>query len=149
MLGYKALISEQHYGLSAEALEDCILCFIPKEDFMQLLKPGSDFYLDLLQTVCSEAGEMSAKMTEMAQRSVRQRLAITLLMLKDTYGLEQDSRGEIEINLTREDLANIVGTATESLIRLLNEFKKESLIETSGRKIKVINPQGLMAASRR
>lgn len=149
MLGYKALISEQHYGLSAEALEDCILCFIPKEDFMQLLKPGSAFYLDLLQTVCSEAGEMSAKMTEMAQRSVRQRLAITLLMLKDTYGLEQDAMGEIEINLTREDLANIVGTATESLIRLLNEFKKESLIETSGRKIKVINPQGLMAASRR
>jgi CRP/FNR family transcriptional regulator len=149
LLGYKALISEQHYALSAEALEDCALCFVPKEDFMSLLKPGSSFYFELLQAVCAEAGDIATKMTEMAQRSVRQRLALSLLMLKDTYGLEQDAQGEIEINLSREDLANIVGTATESLIRLLNEFKKEDLIETAGRKIRVKDSKGLLVASRR
>lgn len=149
LLGYKALISDQHYHLSAEALDDCVVCFIPKQDFLELLKPGGSFYLNILQAVCEENGEMASKMTEMAQRSVRQRAALSLLMLKDTYGIEQDEEGEIEINLTREDLANIVGTATESLIRLLNEFKKENLIETKGRKIRIINTQGLLLASKR
>jgi CRP/FNR family transcriptional regulator len=149
LLGYKALIGDQHYGLSAEALDDCVVCFIPKEDFIQLLRPGTSFYMDILRAVCEENAEMANKMTEMAQRSVRQRVAITLLMLKETYGLEQDQEGDIEINLTREDLANIVGTATESLIRLLNEFKKEGLIETVGRKIRILKPEQLLIASKR
>ena len=148
LLGYKALISEQHYAHSAQALEDCVVCFIPKEDFLKLLEPGSKFYMDLLKAVCSEHEEVSARMTEMAQRSVRQRLALTLIMLKDTYGVEQDVEGTIEINLTREDLANIVGTATESLIRLLNQFKKDGLISSSGRKIKIVNTDGLIQAAR-
>lgn len=149
LLGYKALISEQHYVLSGEALDDCVVCFIPKEDFLKLLKPGSAFYMEVLKAVCAENGIIANRMTEMAQRSVRQRLALSLLMLKDTYGLENDREGEIEINLTREDLANIVGTATESLIRLLNEFKREGLIETKGRKIRILDAQSLFAASRR
>lgn len=149
LLGYKALISDQHYNLSAEALDDCVVCFVPKEDFMELLKPGGSFYMDILQAVCEESGVMASKMTELAQRSVRQRAALTLLMLKDTYGIEHELEGEIEINLTREDLANIVGTATESLIRLLNEFKKENLIETKGRKIRILDPKGLLLASKR
>ena len=105
--------------------------------------------MDILKAVCEENGLMAEKMTEMAKRSVRQRVALTLLMLRDTYGIEQGQEGEIEINLTREDLANIVGTATESLIRLLNEFKKDELIETQGRKIRILDPQGLAHASQR
>jgi len=148
LLGYKALISEQHYAHSAQALEDCVVCFIPKEDFLKLLEPGSEFYMDLLKAVCSEHENISARMTEMAQRSVRQRLALALIMLKDTYGVEQGVEGSIEINLTREDLANIVGTATESLIRLLNQFKKDNLISSSGRKIKIEDTEGLIRAAR-
>ena len=88
-------------------------------------------------------------MTQMAQLSVRQRLAVALLMLKDTYGIEQKEAGEVEINLSREDLSNIVGTATESLIRLLNEFKKEELIVTKGRKIRILDAPGLLTVSSR
>jgi CRP/FNR family transcriptional regulator len=149
LLGYKALISDQHYNLSAEALDECLICFVPKEDFLELLKPGGQFYMDVLKAVCEENGLMASKMTEMAQRSVRQRAALTLLMLKDTYGIEQNEEGEIEINLTREDLANIVGTATESLIRLLNDFKKEELIETKGRRIRILDAPGLVQVSKR
>lgn len=149
LLGYKALISEHHYRHSAEALEDCIVCFVPKDDFLSLLDGDSIFYMDLLRAVCEEHSEISERITQMAQRSVRQRLALTLLMLKDTYGIEHDLKGEIEINLSREDLSNIVGTATESLIRLLNEFKKENLIETKGRKIKVLDAQSLALAAQR
>lgn len=149
LLGYKALLSEHHYEQTAEAVDDCVVCFVAKEDFLSLLRPDSKFYMDLLKKVCEENSDMADKMTRMAQQSVRQRLALSLIMLKDTYGIESGTDGEIEINLTREDLANIVGTATESLIRLLNEFKKEEFIETKGRKIKVINPEGLIVASRR
>lgn len=149
LLGYKAMISEHHYEQTAEALDDCIVCFVAKDDFLSLLRPNTAFYMDLLKKVCDENAEMANKMTQMAQQSVRQRLALSLIMLKDTYGIEQGTQGNIEINLTREDLANIVGTATESLIRLLNEFKKEELIETQGRKIRVLNADGLMMASRR
>lgn len=149
LLGYKALLSEHHYEQTAEAVDDCVVCFIAKEDFLSLLRPDTNFYMDLLKKVCEENTDMADKMTRMAQQSVRQRLALSLIMLKETYGIESGSEEEIEINLTREDLANIVGTATESLIRLLNEFKKEAFIETKGRKIRVINPDGLIHASRR
>ncbi len=149
ILGYKSLLSDQLYQLTAEALDDCMVCFVPKDDFLLMVRPGTKFYLDLLQHVCSEANVMAMKMTQLAQQSVRQRLALTLLMLKDTYGIEQETKGEIEINLSREDLANIVGTATESLIRLLNDFKKEGLIETVGRKIKILEPKELLLVSRR
>jgi CRP/FNR family transcriptional regulator len=148
LLGYKALLSDEHYSLTAEALDDCVVCFTPKDDFLSLLKPGGSFYIDILKAVCKENGLMASKMTEMAQRSVRQRAALSLLMLKDTYGLEHEQEGEIEINLTREDLANIVGTATESLIRLLNDFKKENFISTQGRKIRILDSEGLLRASR-
>jgi len=148
LLGYKALLSEQHYAQTAEALDDCIVCFVAKEDFLSLLHPDSSFYMDLLKAVCDENSQMAEKMTRMAQQSVRQRLALTLVMLKETYGIEQDTDGDIEINLTREDLANIVGTATESLIRLLQGFKKDGLIETRGRKIRVLDTEGLIATSK-
>ena len=149
LLGYKALLSDQLYNQSGEALDDCIVCFVPKEDFLSLIRPGNKFYADILKMVCAENNELANKMTQLAQQSVRQRLAISLLMLKDTYGLEHESEGEIEINLSREDLANIVGTATESLIRLLHDFKEEGLIETAGRKIRVLKPQGLIQAAKR
>jgi CRP-like cAMP-binding protein len=79
-----------------------------------------------------------------AQKSVRERLAATLLMLKETYGLESDQSELIDIALSREDLANIIGTATETVIRLLSDFKQNKLIAFEGKKIKVLNQQALV-----
>lgn len=147
ILGYKAMISEETYPVTAETLEDCTICFLPKSDFLNLLSDSPAFNQKLLQAVCHEIGVMSDSMTNLAQKSVRERLAVTLLMLKDTYGVEGESEA-VEINLTREDLANIVGTATETLIRLLHDFKEEDLIESKGRKILVKNTKGLVKAAR-
>jgi len=147
VLGYKAMISEEHYPVTAETLEDCTICFVPKNDFLSLLTENPGFNRKLLQTVCQELGIMSEKLTNLAQKSVRERLAITLLMLKETYGIEGEENEPVEINLTREDLANIVGTATETLIRLLHDFKEENLISTKGRKINVENSKGLVKAA--
>ncbi|WP_143960800.1 Crp/Fnr family transcriptional regulator [Litoribacter populi] len=146
VLGYKAMIGEETYPVTAETLEDCTICFVPKSDFLTLLSDNPNFNKKLLQAVCQEIGVMSEKLTNLAQKSVRERLAITLLMLKDTYGIDGDKE-PVEINLTREDLANIVGTATETLIRLLHDFKEENYISTKGRKIKVDDVKGLVRAA--
>ncbi|MBS9523300.1 Crp/Fnr family transcriptional regulator [Litoribacter ruber] len=146
VLGYKAMIGEETYPVTAETLEDCTICFVPKNDFLSLLTDNPNFNKKLLQAVCQEIGVMSEKLTNLAQKSVRERLAITLLMLKDTYGIDGDKE-PVEINLTREDLANIVGTATETLIRLLHDFKEENYISTKGRKIKVEDVKGLVRAA--
>ncbi len=78
------------------------------------------------------------RLADMAQKPVRERLAETLLILKEFFGLEADGI-TLDISLTREDLAHIVGTATETVIRFLSEFKHENLIDIKGRKIRIIN----------
>ncbi len=143
LLGYKALLSEEIYNVSAEAIEDTNVCFIPKEDFLLLVRENIPLQSKLLKAACRELGAMPGQITDMAQKPVRERVASTLLMLKDTYGIEGHDDGAVEINLTREDLAGIVGTATETLIRALSDFKEEGLIESAGRKIRVINAKGL------
>ncbi len=147
VLGYKAMISEEEYTVTAETLEDCSICFLPKSDFLQLVNDSAPFNKRLMQSICHELGVMSDKLTNLAQKTVRERFAITLLLLNDTYAMEGTEAEEVEINLTREDLANIVGTATETLIRLLHDFKEEGLIETRGRKIVVKNVKGLTKAA--
>ena len=144
LLGYKALIAEETYTVSAETLEDCTICFLPKSTFLQTLQESPEFNRRIMKQVCHELGLMTENLTNQAQRTVRERLAITLLKLKDTYGMDAHDDGPIEINLTRDDLANMVGTATETLIRLLHEFKDDHLISTQGRTIRIENPSGLV-----
>jgi len=144
LLGYKAMLAEESYTVSAETLEDCTICFLSKPNFLQALSESSDLNHQIMKQVCHELGVMTENLTDQAQRTVRERLAITLLKLRDTYGMDYSDNGPVEINLTREDLANIVGTATETLIRLLQEFKQDNLISTKGRKIKIDSPDGLI-----
>lgn len=144
LLGYRAMISEDLYPVTAEALEEVKVCFIPKSEFMKLIDESHEFVMMLLKDACHELGDMTGMMTTLAQKSVRERLAVTLLMLNRIYEEDSPEGEEIEINLTREDLANIVGTATETVIRLLHDFKEEELIRTSGRKITVLEPDRLV-----
>lgn len=144
LLGYRAMIGEDLYPVTAEALEDVQVCFIPKSEFTRLLDESQDFVRMLLREACHELGGMTESLTNLAQKSVRERLAVTLLMLKDTYFDEKRPNDPSEINLTREDLANIVGTATETIIRLLHDFKEEKLIQTNGRKILVLDADRLV-----
>lgn len=144
MLGYRALISDERYPVTAEALEEVKLCIIPKTEFKRLMTESAEFSNQILKEACHELGEMTQYITNLAQKSVRQRLAVTLLKLKDIYQKPSENGEEGFINLTREDLANFVGTATETVIRLLHDFKEEKLVETQGRKIKVMDADALV-----
>ncbi|WP_188463732.1 cyclic nucleotide-binding domain-containing protein [Marivirga lumbricoides] len=142
-LGYRALLSGENYNSSATILEEAKVCFIPKSSFKELIGKDTNFQNRLMQAVCHDLGIMEQKMADMANKTVRQRLATTLLMLKNSYGIDGDEKTEIDIALTREDLAQVVGTATETVIRLLSEFKKDNLIDIKGKKIAVLDEEGL------
>ncbi len=143
-LGYRALLGEEHYAASATILEDAKVCFIPKESFMQLLSTDSNLYRKLMKAVCHELGIMEEKVTSLSQKTVRERLAGTLLMLKKTYGIEGENNSkQLDIALSREDIASIVGTATETVIRLLSEFKRDGFISLEGKKIRVLDAKAL------
>ena len=143
ILGYRAILSEEYYSASSTVLEEASICFIPKEDFLELLSKKPFFFQRVVRSVCHELGIMREKIADLAQKSVRERLAGNLLMLKETYGVDGVDSTLIDISLSREDLANIVGTATETVIRLLSEFKRDGLIELDGRKIKILKPREL------
>jgi CRP-like cAMP-binding protein len=143
LLGYRALLSEEHYAASATVIEDAGICFIPKEDFVGVLQKSPAFSTRIIKAVCHELGVMEEKLADLASKSVRERLAGSLLMLKETYGVEGGESTLINIALSREDLANIVGTATETVIRLLSDFKSDGLISIEGKKIKVLKAKEL------
>jgi CRP/FNR family transcriptional regulator len=138
VIGYRALLSGDRYGASAVALEDTQVCFIPKEFFITLLKNDSSLALEMMRVLSDELHKTELKLTHLAQKPVRERMAETLLMIKETYGYEKDGT-TLDVRLSREEIANLVGTATESTIRVLSEFKKDNIVELDGKKIKIIN----------
>lgn len=142
-LGYRALLSEEFYQATATVLEDAKICFIPKESFFEVLQKNPTFMRKVVKAVCHEMGLLEGRLAELAHKSVRERLAANLLMLKETYGMEGEGSTLIDLALSREDLASIVGTATETVIRLLSEFKTDGLITFEGKKIRVLDPKKL------
>jgi CRP/FNR family transcriptional regulator len=144
-IGYRALISEEFYSASATVIEEAAICYVPKADYLKILNTNPQFFKKMMKKLSDDLGIMEQRLVTIAQKSVRERLAATLLMLKETYGMEGEEKSTlIDIALSREDLANIIGTATETVIRLLSEFKNQELISLQGKKIKVLNPQGLL-----
>jgi CRP/FNR family transcriptional regulator, polysaccharide utilization system transcription regulator len=144
IIGFRSVLSGELACTTAKVIEDSRLCFIPGDTFIQLFKQNGEFSMDLMQLACKELGEANAYITDIAQKTVRERLAEILILLKDNFDL--DNEQFLQITLTREELANIVGTATESVIRLLSEFKSDKLIELHGRRIKLLDIQGLKKA---
>lgn len=141
IIGFRSVLNGETACSTTKVVEDAILCFIPTELLYHFIKTNSDFSLKLLQLVCKELGESNSFLTDIAQKTVRERLAEVLIHLIGIFGL--DNEKNIQVSLTREELANMVGTATESVIRLLSEFKSDKLIELNGRKIKVLDISGL------
>jgi len=141
IIAYRSVLSNEVACTSAKVIEDSQVCFIPAEILISLVKSNSTYALELLKLACHELGEANSFITDIAQKTVRERLAEILLLLVHDFGL--DEQNYLQISLTREELANIVGTATESVIRLLSEFKSDKLVELTGRKIRVLDKKGL------
>jgi CRP/FNR family transcriptional regulator, polysaccharide utilization system transcription regulator len=141
LIGFRSVLSKELACTTAKVIDDASACFIPADTFIYLIKSNGNFALELLQLTCRELREANEYITDIAQKTVRERLAEILIRLQNDFGLDKNK--VLQISLTREELANIVGTATESVIRLLSEFKQDRLIDLIGRKIIILNETGL------
>jgi CRP/FNR family transcriptional regulator, polysaccharide utilization system transcription regulator len=137
IIAYRSLLSQELACTTAKVIEEGVLCHIPYKTLLYLIQNNWQFSHHMLQIVCRELREANSYITDIAQKTVRERLAEVLLLLKEDFDL--DNQNTLQISLTREELANMVGTATESVIRLLSEFKQDHLIALQGRKIKFLD----------
>ncbi len=138
LMGYRALLSGDRYSASAVVMEDSGICFIPKELFMGVLQKDGVLSMEIMKLLSDDLRKAETSITHLAQKPGRERLAEALLFIKETYGFEDDGK-TIDLKITREELANIVGTATETTIRLLSELKNEGVLQLEGKKIAILN----------
>jgi len=138
--GYISLLEDTDQPDSAVALEDSELVYVPKEEFVNLLNRNQEVASQFIRLLANRVTEREQQLLSMAYHSLRRRVADTLLRLSRQL---TDQGQEPVIQLSRDDLASIVGTATESLIRTLSEFKQDKLIEIVDGHIRVVNPDGL------
>ena len=139
--GYSTILENKPYAESAMALEDSEVCLIPKEEFFSLLYSNKDVAKKFISMLSNNLLAMEERLIDLAYNSVRKRVAQSLMLLKEKY--EKEGVDIFNMSISREDLANIVGTSKESVIRTLSDFKEEGLIEIKGSNIKVINSDRL------
>jgi len=135
LLGYHAILAEDRYPDSAATLEESRIAFIPKEDFLDALDQSEVLGRRLLKTLSHEFAVLANSLSMFAQKSVRERLALQLVVLREKYKVNFQTGMPVEINMSRDDLASLVGTARENVVRVLTEFKESGILKTKGRKI--------------
>lgn len=146
VLGYRSLLGGERYQASAVAIADTAVCFVPRDTFFDAVKSSPGLSLQIIRTLALELGKAEQTITDLAQKPVRERLAESLLFLKETYGFEEDG-ATLDVVLSREDIANLVGTATETAIRLLSELRHEAIVEFVGKKIRLLDMPRLIRAA--
>lgn len=137
LIGYHAALSEERFPDSAATLEKSVIAFIPKDAFLAVLEQSPVLNARLLKLLSHEFTVFVNNLTLFSQRSVRERFALQLIVLREKYKPIHETNAPAEINLSREDLANLVGTRRENIVRILSEFKEQGILETKGRKITV------------
>jgi CRP-like cAMP-binding protein len=144
LIGYHAILSEDRYPDSAATLEESTITFIPKDDFLLVLHQSDSLSKRLLKTLSHEFAVLINGLTLFGQRSVRERLALQLVVLREKYKVDFQPGMAVVINMSRDDIASMVGTVRENVVRILTEFKQEKILETKGRKIIILNVNKLV-----
>lgn len=135
LIGYHALLAEDRYPDSAAVLEKSKIAFIPKEDFLHVLSQSEVLSRRLLKTLSHEFAVLVNSLSLFAQKPVRERLALQLVVLREKYKENFSTGMPVEINMSRSDLASLTGTARENVVRVLSEFKEKGILSTQGRKV--------------
>lgn len=136
LLGQTSILTEEKSTLSAIAVDDMRVCFIPKNEILGFIDNNKSFSFEVTKNVCKNLNDATNFAVNHTHKTVKERLAISLLEILNSAGT--DNEGYLNLQLTREEIASMVGTATESCIRLLAELKKENLIDLKGKKIKIL-----------
>ncbi len=145
LIGYHAILAGDMYPDSATTLEESIITYIPREDFLLTLEKSPLLNNRLLKTLSHEFAVLANSISLFSHKSVRERLALQLIVIREKYKVNYEPGMDVEINMSREDLSALVGTARENVVRELSSFKKEGIVSTKGRKIIVQDINKLIA----
>jgi len=140
-MGYTALLEDATYKVTAEAMEDSEIDIVSKKDFFELISCNTDVARQFIRILADNNNQKAEHMVQLAYDSLRKRVARTLLLLKDKY--DKSPEEKFSIHIRREELANLTGTSTESLIRTLSDFKTEGLIGIQSGNIEILNEKKL------
>ncbi|SNT27250.1 cAMP-binding domain of CRP or a regulatory subunit of cAMP-dependent protein kinases [Ekhidna lutea] len=141
-LGEQSVIQDTARTEFAEALDDTEMMLIPKDDFQELIFKNREVSGQFIKMLSNNLSQREKELMEMAYNTVRKRTADSLMKLYETY---QGDQKNVTIDVSRADLAGMVGTATESVIRILSEFKKDKWIEINGSAISILEPEKIKA----
>jgi CRP-like cAMP-binding protein len=148
VLALEDVFYNKHYTASAEMIEEGKVCFIEKDLFLDLIRKDPESSLMVMKALASEVVESEEERVDLAQNSVRERMARLLTVLSESHGTPSVKGVQIQLPLSREEMAEMIGTASETAMRLLKEFRDDRLVEVDGRKIVVLDPEKLLRAAR-
>lgn len=136
VIGHRSLFTSQDFNGTATALEEAIVCFIDKNRVLKLLEEKPAVAIELINKLSRDMGIAEERSSSFHQKNVRERIAQLILDLSTTHGQDLGN-GEIQINLklTREEMATMIGTANETLIRIISEYRKDGIIDQNGKLI--------------
>lgn len=138
IIGYRSFFSGEHYSCSATAISKTLLCFISGEVILDLIRRNTDLALQFTKYLARDLKHAEEKSISIAHKPVRERVAESIIILKDIYGYEQNET-TIDVNLRRDEIASIAGTSRETVTRLLYEYNEERILSVEGKKIGILD----------
>lgn len=144
ILGHSSLFTDTPHIATAESIEESDICFLDKHRFLALLQANPSVSLKLLGQLSRELNRSEEQVLDIAYKSVRVRFVEFLLTLKQSFGVYEQGVYRLQITLTREELAQAIGTTVETAVRLLSEFRTEGLIEVEKKSIAIRDPEKLL-----
>lgn len=142
IIGYRSLVSDEPYSASAEALEETRTCFISRDKFFELVEDENEFALEVMRILSKDLRVAESQSMNIAQKTVKERLANALLSKK---GILEEKEGKelMSFTISRKDLADLIGCAPETIIRMLSQLKKEGVIALNKREVEIIDQNRL------
>lgn len=137
-IGFRALFADDYYNASAVAIENSSICIVERKLLLELIKNNTDLALKIIKQIAKDLGESERRIISLTQKHLRGRLAESLIVLAETYGLDKDKK-TIRVKLAREDLANLSNMTASNAIKTLYGFVDEGVIELEGKAIKIID----------
>jgi len=144
VLGHRSIFTDQYYNATATAVDECSVCFLDKKYILKLVKEQPSVACNLIAKLGRDLGAAEKRISSFYQKNVRERLAEFLLLLKESHGVKEGDKFKLDIKLTREEMASIIGTASETLIRFMSELKQEGMIDQQGKYIYILNEEALL-----
>jgi CRP-like cAMP-binding protein len=143
LLGHASLFTQRPHTFTAEALEDCEVCFWEQEGFLSILQTNASVTLKLMKQLSAALNRSEDQVLDLAYKTVRGRFSAFLLTLMKKFGVLENNAYRLDIYLSRQELSQAVGSTEETIVRLLSEFRKDGLIEMKRKCLFVINPEKL------